>query len=91
MKLSKDLSLMQPASVTCIPGHRVGSPSSAGFGAGEGSRRGRGVWSVPVLSFSVLSTNLGKCGVACSGPSSAEQEQPSAGCSVLLTGNKIHR
>ena len=67
------------------------SPSSVGFGPGGGSRRGHRVWSVPVLSFSALSTNLSNCGIACSGPSSAEQEQPALGCSVLLTGNKIHR
>lgn len=76
MKLSEDLSLVQPAPVACIPRALCCVPSSVGFGAGGGSRRGRRAWSVPVLSVSVLSTNLSNRGVGCGGPSSAEQEQP---------------
>lgn len=90
MKLSEDLSLVQPAPVACIPRALCCVPSSVGFGVGRFQKRAQGLERACALRLGLV-PNLSNRGVGCSGPSPAEQEQPALGCSVLLTGNKIPR
>lgn len=51
MKLSEDLSLVQPAPVACIPRALCCVPSSVGFGVGEVQKEGAGLGGVPACAL----------------------------------------